>query len=283
MMVKVSEVVPFREMLAAPNALEITGGATGVSTVIDAEAVLPVPPFVEVTLPDVLFFIPAVVPLTFTTSVQLLLVAIVPPVSDTLPEPGTAVAVPPQVLLSPFGVAATSPAGRLSLNATPARLTVLAAGLMMVKVSEVVPFREMLAAPNALLMTGGATTVIESLDVLPIPPSFDVTVTLLFFTPAVVPVTSTLISHGCIAARVPPDRLTEDDPATAVAVPPQVLIREFGVATIRPAGKLSVKAIPVSVTLVSGFKMWKLSEVLPFKGMLASENPLMIEGGSPCA
>ena len=44
----------------------------------------------------------------------------------------------------------------------------------------------MLAAPNALMMTGGATTVMEALEVLPVPPSVEVTCTLLFFTPAVV-------------------------------------------------------------------------------------------------
>jgi len=50
-MVNVSEVVPFSGMLAAPNALVIEGG---VATVKLAEAVLPVPPLVEVTLPVVL-------------------------------------------------------------------------------------------------------------------------------------------------------------------------------------------------------------------------------------
>ena len=115
------------------------------------------PPLVDDTAPVVLIKFPNAVPLTPTVTVQLLLVAIDPPVSDTLPEPATAVAVPPQLLVSPFGVATTSPAGRLSLNATPVSPTVLAAGLVMVNVSEVVPFKERLAAPNALEITGGAT------------------------------------------------------------------------------------------------------------------------------
>jgi hypothetical protein len=38
-----------------------------------AEAVPPVPPSVEVTAPVVLFFVPAVVPVTFTEKVQELL------------------------------------------------------------------------------------------------------------------------------------------------------------------------------------------------------------------
>lgn len=45
----------------------------------------------------------------------------------------------------------------------------------MVKVSEVEPFSGMLAAPNALIMTGGPFTVMDAFDVLPGPPSVDVT------------------------------------------------------------------------------------------------------------
>jgi len=57
----------------------------------------------------------------------------------------------------------------------------------MVKLSEVELFSGMLAAPNALMSTGGPTTVMDALEVLPVPPSVDVTRTLLFFRPAVVP------------------------------------------------------------------------------------------------
>jgi hypothetical protein len=44
--VKVTDVVPFSGMLAAPKAFEIVGGAT---TVMEAFDVLPFPAFVEVT------------------------------------------------------------------------------------------------------------------------------------------------------------------------------------------------------------------------------------------
>jgi len=57
----------------------------------------------------------------------------------------------------------------------------------MVKLSDVEPFSGMLAAPNALVITGGALTVIEAFAVLLGPVSAEVTFTLLFFTPAVVP------------------------------------------------------------------------------------------------
>src|SRR5579864_2599380 len=117
----------------------------------------------------------------------------------------------------------------------------------MVKLSEVEPFSGMLAAPKALMITGGPVTVMEALDVLPAPASVEVTWTLLFFTPAVVPVTFTDTVQLALEASVAPLRLTTPEPATAVAVPPHVLVNALGVATTRPAGRLSVKAIPVSV------------------------------------
>jgi len=123
----------------------------------------------------------------------------------------------------------------------------------MVKVNEVDPFNGMLDAPNALMITGGARMVMLVFDVLPVPPSVEVTVTLLFFTPAVIPVTLTDTVHDALAAKPPADRLADDDPATAVAVPPQVLLKLFGVAITRPAGSVSVKATPVSAKVVFGF------------------------------
>src|SRR5258708_11204801 len=104
------------------------------------------------------------------------------------------------------------------------------------------PFSGMLAAPNALMITGGASTVIDAVEVLPVPPSVEVICTELFFTPVVVPCTSAETVQEAPPASVPPDRLTEPDPPTAVAVPPQ-LFERFGVgATTRPAGRLSVNA-----------------------------------------
>src|SRR5579864_8143219 len=119
----------------------------------------------------------------------------------------------------------------------------------MVKVNEVEPFKATLAAPKALMITGGATTVTLAFDVLPVPPSVEVTCTLLFLTPAVVPCTSTDTVQLALDARVAADKLTVPEPAIAVAVPPQVLLRLLGVATTRSAGRLSVNAIPVRPTV----------------------------------
>jgi len=136
----------------------------------------------------------------------------------------------------------------------------------------------MLAAPNALLIVGGANTVMEAVAVLPVPPSVDVTVTVLFFCPAVVPCTFTDTVQLALAASVPPDKPTEPDALTAVPVPPQVLFKFAGEATTRPAGRLSVKAIPVSA-IVFGLVMLKVSEVVPFSGIVAAPNPLLMLGG----
>jgi hypothetical protein len=182
--VNVSEVVAFKEMVEGLNTLAIDGGA---STFTLAEAVPPVPASVEVTFPVVLVCKPATIPVTFTENVQEALAAIVPPLRLITFVPAVAVIVPaPQVPVSPFGVEITKPAGSVSLKPTPVSAVVVF-GLVIVKVSEVEPFSGMLAAPNALAIVGGATTVIEALDVLPVPPSVEVTWTLLFFTPAVVP------------------------------------------------------------------------------------------------
>ena len=47
-------------------------------------------------------------------------------------------------------------------------------------------------------------------------------------------------------ARLAPDSEIEDDPATAVGVVLQVLLKPLGVATTSPAGRLSVKEIALS-------------------------------------
>jgi hypothetical protein len=128
----------------------------------------------EVTLPVVLFCAPAAVPVMFTTTVQEVAEAIVPPVKLMLPPPATAVTVPPHVPVNPFGVATTSPEGSVSENATPVRATT-EFGLLMVKVRLVVPPNGIEAAPKLFVIDGGPATVTLAVDVLPVPPLVDVT------------------------------------------------------------------------------------------------------------
>src|SRR5258708_15590077 len=265
-------------MLAAPNALISTGGATTVMLAFD---VFPGPPSVDVTC-TALFFGPAVVPVTFTANVQLALTARVPADRLTEPEPAVAVAVPPHVLVNPFGVATTSPPGRVSVNATPVSGMVLAAGLVMVKVSEVDAFSGMLAAPKDFVIVGGVATDRLAVAVFPVPPLVELTLPVVLTKfPEAVPVTFTLIVQRLLTAIGLPVSRTLPDPATAVAVPPQVLVSPFGVATTSPTGNVSVNATPFSVTaLAAGLVMVKVSDVVPFNGIAAAPNALAIDGGA---
>lgn len=153
---------------------------------------------------------------------------------------------PPQVPVRPLGVEITRPAGRVSLKPTPVSV-VVALLFWMVKLRLVEPFNGMLAAPNDLMMTGGPTTVIDALEVFPKPALVELACTLLFFTPAVVPCTFTETVQLVFGASTAPLKDTATDPSAAVAVPLHVLFRLPGVATISPAGKLSLNATPFRV------------------------------------
>jgi hypothetical protein len=100
-----------------------------------------------------------------------------PPLRLTLAEPAAAVMVDtPQDPLRPFGVATTNPAGKASVKAMPFKPTVFAAGLLMVKLSEVVPFTGMPPAPKALLIEGGPTTLMLAEAAAPDPSSTELMV-----------------------------------------------------------------------------------------------------------
>ncbi len=181
----------------------------------------PAPPFVEVTLPVTLFFAPLVVALTLTENVQVVLTGIVAPLMETLVAPAAGLKVPAAQELVEEGVESTAkPDGKLSVTPTPVKATVFAEGFVieMVKV-DVSPTR-MLAGENALAIVGGATTVMLALAVAPVPSSVVESVTELFFTPAVVPVTLTLNVQLALAVKVAPANEIELAPALAVIVPP---------------------------------------------------------------
>jgi hypothetical protein len=225
----------------------LTALTVGGATIRVALAVLPVPPLSEETV-VLLLQSPAVVPVTLTTTSQLELGAIDPPLSEIEPDPAVAVAPsPPHVLLSPFGVATTNPDGSVSVNATPDSATVFADGLVIVNVNDVVPFNGTVAAPNACAIDGGPTTVSVALAVFPVPPLSEETVTLLFLSPAVPALIKRGISQLELAAIDPPVNEIELDPAIAVRVPPQMLrpVTPGGGMT-NPLGSVSVNATPVS-------------------------------------
>jgi len=97
------------------------------------------------------------------------------------------VRVPPQVLEELF--ATVSPAGSVSLKATPVKATVLAAGFVIVNCKLVVAFGTIVAGLNALAIDGGAITVSTAvLLVAPVPPSVEVIApVVLLLLPALVP------------------------------------------------------------------------------------------------
>ena len=113
------------------------------------------------------------------------------------------------------------------------------------------------------------------------PASVDVTVTLLSWTPAATPVTFTESIQAELAARVAPCKLTEPAPAIADGVPLQLVVRPAGDDTTSPAGRLSVKATPVSATtLAAGLTRLKVRAVEPFIGMVSAANASVITGGA---
>jgi len=160
-------------MLAEPNDLVMVGADMTVSV---AEAVVPVlVGLVELTVPVVLTLLPAVLAVTSTFTSQLPPIAMLPLARLIVPEPAVAVNVPPQVLLVFGTLATTTPLGNVSLTATPVRATVLAAGLVMVRVRVDVPPTRMPVGPNALTMVGGATAVNAAEAVVPVPPFVELT------------------------------------------------------------------------------------------------------------
>ena len=215
------EVPVLTAMLAEPNALAMVGGDT---TVKVPEAVVPVPPFDELTVPVVLFRLPVTLAVTFTFTSQLLLTGIDPPVR--LSELPLAAKVPPQVLLV-LGVAATTmPDGNVSLTATPLSGRTLAAGLVMVSISV-----ELEAAPTGIMfgvndftMVGAASTVNMAEALVPIPPLVDVRVpVVLVKAPPAVAVTFTETVQEDCALTDPPLRVIVPDPEVVpVKEPPHV-------------------------------------------------------------
>ena len=283
LMLMVSDVVPFSGILLAPKLLVTLAGEATIRVAV--LLVAPVPPLVELIAPVVLVTVPDCVPVTFTTIVQVAPgVAIDPPVRLMLVELAAAVTVPPQELVTPGVDATCRPFVSVSLKAIPVSALVLLAGLVIVKLTVVVPFRVMLAAPNALLIVGGATTFsVAVLLARPVPPLVEVIApVVLLASPAAVPVTFTVKVQDAPCATVPPERLITPVPAVAVTVPPQVLTTPGVAATTSVPvvlGRVSLKATPLRSTVVFGFLMLKVTVVVPFSGTLAAPNALAIVGG----
>jgi len=275
--------VPPEAIFAGVNDFTIVGGCKTASV---AEALLPVPPSVDVTACVVFTALPMVVLVMSAVIVQLPPAAMVPPLSvnEVLPTAGAGLSVPPHVLLTFNGVAMLRPAGNGSVIPTPVS-AVPAFGLVMVMVSVEVP-PDAMPVGAKVLVTFGATVVLTlsvAVAVLPAPPLVEVTLpVVLTALPSVVLVTATVIVQVPFAATVPPLRLTAVPPAASAGlnVPPQVLVVVNGAAMVRPAGKASLKVTPVSAAPVFGLVMVMASVEVPPDAMFAGVKDLAIFAGA---
>src|SRR5882724_8160024 len=197
-----------------------------------------------------------------------------------MPVGAVVVNVPPHTVAEAF--ATVRPVGSVSVKAIPVSGFALATGFVIVNVSDVVAFRAIPVGLKTFAIDGGASTPRLADAVPPVPPSVDATFpVVLFFVPAVVPVTFTENVHELLAARLAPDRLITFVACVAVIVPPpQLPVKPLGVDTARPVGKVSLKATPVSVSVVLLFWMVKVNDVEAFNGMLAAPHAWMITGGA---
>jgi hypothetical protein len=154
--------------------------------------------------------------------------------------------------------------------------------LVRVKPSEDVPPSGIVDGLKAFAMVGGATTVRVAEELFEADPdSVAVTGPELFAkAPALVPFTTADTVQLAPAARVPPVRLTLDEPAVAVAVPPQVFDRLVVAFTTMPDGRESVKAIPLRAWLGLGLVMARLSVEVPFSGIDVGLKDLVMVGGA---
>lgn len=244
-MVRVRVEVPPTATLVGEKALVIVGGAKTLRFTV----LLGVPTVgvCVVVTPEVAFGCePGVELVTLKITVQLLLAGIVMPLkfSDVAPADKLLGVVPEQVPVTapPSAVMFVS----VSLNAAPVRLE--AFGFVSVSVTTEEPPAEIEVGLNALAIVGGPSTVKVTVPVeaLLAPSSVVANVAVLFLAPVVVPVTLTVKVQEPLVAKDAPVKLTEPLPAVAVAVPLQVVLKLFGVATTNPAGSVSVKATPES-------------------------------------
>ncbi len=195
-----------------------------------------------------------------------------------------------QVPAIPLGDATANPAGMRSVKARSEKV-VAVFPLETLKVNVVAPFRLRLGAANDLDKLGGITTAtVAVLLAAPGPVSFELIGPVTFTTsPAaaamLVALRLSTMEQDPLAGSVAPERLIEDDPATAVTVPVQSLVRPLGEATTRPggaprpvAGRESVKEIPESARLGFGLLMLKKIETDPFSATLLALNALVMVG-----
>jgi hypothetical protein len=245
-------------------------------TVRVAEAAAPVPAFAEVTGLVTLFFTPGETPVTVTENVQGVPLATVAPDSE-IESPET-VKVPPHWELVALGT--DKPAGRLSVKAT--LVAEMPLGFVMVKLNETVEpaitdgeLNDLVSSGEPRLKTVTLADAAAPVSAVPVPVSVPVTVLVtLFFTPGETPVTVTENVQGVPLATVAPD--SELELPETVNVPPHWELVALG--TVKPAGRLSVKATPAAAVLL-GSVMVKVNETVEPEATVGEPNDLLSTGG----
>jgi hypothetical protein len=234
------------------------------------------PAFVVVTPPAgmVLVTVPGVVEVTTTVTSQLPFAGIVPFARLTLVV--VWLAVPPTQVVAAAPIVVT-PAGKLSVKATPVMSKLLGLVTVIVKV-EFAP-DGMVAGLNCFARVGGWKTVkVEVAGVAFEPPFVVVTPPagmVLGYTPLAAEVTGTTTSQLPFAGIVAPAKLTLV--AVWLAVPGTHVV-VAAPAVVTPAGKLSVNAVPVSGTALLLLTVMVSVEV-PLMGIDAGLNCLATVGG----
>ena len=202
-----------------------------------------------------------------------------PPFKLALLAPASGAKVPPQVLVTLGGAATKISLGKLSVNAKPVSATLL--GLLITSVSvEVLP-AVIVLGENDLLIVGLITTFkVAVLLARPGPPVWvdDTPPEVLLYAPTIVLVTSKVMLQLPPAIKLPPVKLTKPVPASAVAVPPQLLISALGDATNKFVGKVSLNATLLKAMPALGLVIVSVKPVVPPTKIVGVANALLIVG-----
>ena len=205
--------------------------------------------------------------------------ATLPPFKLALLAPASGAKVPPQVLVTLGGAATKISLGKLSVNAKPVSATLL--GLLITSVSvEVLP-AVIVLGENDLLIVGLITTFkVAVLLARPGPPVWvdDTPPEVLLYAPTIVLVTSKVMLQLPPAIKLPPVKLTKPVPASAVAVPPQLLISALGDATNKFVGKVSLNATLLKAMPALGLVIVSVKPVVPPTKIVGVANALLIVG-----
>lgn len=217
------------------------------------------------------------------------LMAMVPPARLMLFDPAVAVSVPPQELAAALGVATTTFAGSVSVNATPLAATGLAAGLVSVKLSVETPVGAINTGLKALLIVGGRITKMLADAVPPVTggkkvplPLSKIAVTalvVLSLLPPLMAVTLTENEQLLLAVKVKEFIVMVLLPGVAEMAAEQVPVKPLGEATTKPLGKGSLNEVLSSSVLALGLLRLKVKTVVPPTGIVASAKAFAMVGG----